>query len=337
MVDTQIAGARSRYLDGHVGPLPVRPLVLASWERSAGHHLCPDHLEVPYLDGYDSDTPLCRAAAPVLDALHEQLANEPVSTMLTDASGVILVRRVSHDALSARLDLADLSPGHVFTEEFVGTNGIGTALAGGAPVTIDGPEHFVEALGGFSCAAVPILHPTRRTVVGAFNLTIGLDLGSGPIALALATSTARQIEREFALVVSHREHLLFERYLDACRAFRRMPVLAFNSDVVMMNDRLRAAITGADQTALLDHAREQAGVGRALSLPSGAGRRAAAGYLRRPRPRDRRSAGRPRQARCAAAGCPTRSGAGRVRPGVDQGGRRRRRHLRRPVLDLPAR
>ncbi len=275
MVDSRIARSRSRYLEGHLGPFPVRPMVLASWERSTGHHLRADRIEVPYLAGYEPDTPLGRAAVPVLDALHDQLSNEPVSTMLTDKNGVILARRVSHDALSSRLEIADLTPGHVFSEEFVGTNGIGTALASGAAVTIDGPEHFATDLGCFSCAAVPILHPTRRNIVGAFNLTTGVELGTGPMALALATSTARQIERELALIASHREYLLFERYLEACRAFRRTPVLAFNADVVMMNDRLRAAVTGADQTALLDHARDRTGgagavgAGRTLSLPSG--------------------------------------------------------------------
>lgn len=270
MSAARIAVARSRYLADRSGAYPVRPTVLASWRRSLDHRVCPERLDVPFVEGGEVGTPLMHAATPVLEALHEQLADESVSTLLTDARGVILARHVAHHGLASRLDTAKLTPGHVFAEEFAGTNGIGTALAGAGPVTIDGPEHFVGELTGFRCTAVPILHPTRRVVVGAFNLTAAADADSRMLASALAASTAAHIERELALISSRREYLLFERYLDACRAHRHTPVLAFNADVVMMNDRLRAAIAGADQTALLDHAREPGGRrARTLTLPSG--------------------------------------------------------------------
>lgn len=266
-----LLGVRSRFLDGHRGPSPVRSMVRASWERSLAHRVGPERLEVPYLERRDTDTPLVRAATAVLDVLNEQLAGEPVSTMLTDENGVILLRHASDGGLISRLDRAELSSGHVFSEEAVGTNGIGTALACARPVTIDGAEHFVAELDRFRCTAVPIRHPVRKGIIGAFNVTTDTRRAADRTALALAGSTVAHIERELNLLCSGRERILFERYLSACRTNRRTAVLAVDSEVLLMNDRLRTTLVGTDQAALIDRIEETDGVlrDRTLTLPSG--------------------------------------------------------------------
>lgn len=249
----------------------ARPLVVASWQRSMEHRVDMEHLAPRFLDDPELDSPLVHAATPIIDALHEQLANEEVGLLLTNNEGVILTRRLTHPGLATRLNRVKLVPGHVFSEESVGTNGIGTALASQRSVLIDGSEHFVEDLREFQCAAVPILHPTRRVVLGTFNLTTMAHTSSA-IALALTVSTARQIERELARLSSRREFRLFERYLEACRRMRHLPVLAFNAECVMMNDRLRAVIVGPDQGSLLNFAVEcvlKGDGGHTATLPSG--------------------------------------------------------------------
>ncbi|MGW0867172.1 sigma-54-dependent Fis family transcriptional regulator [Streptomyces sp. NPDC002611] len=230
-------------------------------------------LDAPYLDNPNLDSPLVRAALPILNTLHEQLADDPVSTMITDRNGVVLSRKVSHEGLTTHLNRVRLAPGHVFSERYVGTNGIGTALASGRPVVIAGRQHYVEELREFHCAAVPVLHPTRRTLLGAFNLTT-IRQGSDGMLMAFARSVAAQIEAEIAAITSRRERALFQDYMEACSSVRPGPVLALNRDVVMMNGQLRAAVTGPDHYALLDHAREIADHPRlegtrSIALPSG--------------------------------------------------------------------
>ncbi|MGP3925097.1 sigma-54-dependent Fis family transcriptional regulator [Streptomyces sp. 8N616] len=230
-------------------------------------------LDAPYLENPNLDSPLARAAIPIVNKLHEQLADDPVSTMITNRNGVVLSRVVSHEGLTTRLNRVHLAPGHVFSERYVGTNGIGTALASGRPVMISGSEHYVEALRDFHCAAVPILHPTRRTLLGAFNLTTGRQ-GSAGMLMALARSVAGQIESEIAAISSRRERALFHDYMEACSSVRPGPVLALNREVVMMNEQLSAAVAGPDHYALLDHAREIADDPRfegtrSIALPSG--------------------------------------------------------------------
>ncbi|MET7718341.1 GAF domain-containing protein [Streptomyces sp. NPDC005407] len=269
---SSLTAARELYQEATKDP-SARPLVVASWQRSMEYEVKSGCIDAPYFENPNLDSPLARAALPILNRLHEQLADDPVSTMVTDRNGVVLSRKVSHEALTTRLNRVQLAPGHVFAERYVGTNGIGTALASGRPVMIAGSEHYVEALRDFHCAAVPILHPTRRALLGAFNLTT-VRQGSAGMLMALARSVAGQIESEIAAISSRRERALFQDYLDACSSVRPGPVLALSRDVVMMNEQLRSAVTGPDQYALLDHAREVADDSRfegtrSIALPSG--------------------------------------------------------------------
>ncbi|AZQ32195.1 GAF domain-containing protein [Streptomyces cyaneochromogenes] len=267
-----LRAARELYLEATNDP-SARPLVVASWQRSIEYKVESGSLDAPYLDNPNLDSPLARAALPILDTLHEQLADDPVSTMITDRNGVVLSRKVSHDGLTTHLNRVRLAPGHVFAERYVGTNGIGTALASGRPVVIAGRQHYVEELREFHCAAVPILHPTRSTLLGAFNLTT-IRQGSDGMLMAFARSVAAQIEAEIAAITSRRERALFQDYMEACSSARPGPVLALNRDLVMMNEQLSAAVTGPDHYALLDHAREIADHPRlegtrSIALPSG--------------------------------------------------------------------
>ncbi|MBT2398209.1 sigma-54-dependent Fis family transcriptional regulator [Streptomyces sp. ISL-100] len=270
--DSSLTAARELYLEVTKDP-NARPLVVASWQRSIEYEVKSGRIDAPYLENPNLDSPLARAALPILDRLHEQLADDPVSTMITDRNGVVLSRKLSHEGLTTRLNRVQLAPGHVFAERYVGTNGIGTALASGRPVMIAGSQHYVEELRDFHCAAVPILHPVRRTLLGAFNLTT-VRQGSACMLMALARSVGGQIESEIAAISSRRERALFQDYLDACSSVRPGPVLALNREGVMMNEQFRSAVTGPDHYALLDHAREIADDPRfegtrSIALPSG--------------------------------------------------------------------
>ncbi|MGN9777687.1 sigma-54-dependent Fis family transcriptional regulator [Micromonospora sp. H33] len=268
-----LAEARERYLEVAEDPGRVRPLVVASWQRSMEYGVKTGEISPPYIENPNLDVPLTKAALPILDRLFEQLAGDVVALMITDHQGVVLSRMVSDEGLTTRLGRVQLVPGHVYSERYVGTNGIGTALASGRPAVIAGNEHYVEALRYFQCAAVPIVHPTRRTLLGAFNLTATRH-GSAGMLMALASSTVRQIESEIAAISSRRERALFQDYLAACSSVRPGPVLAVSREVLMMNEQLSAAVIGPDQHALLDHAREIADDSRfegrrSIALPSG--------------------------------------------------------------------
>ena len=149
----------------------MRDTILASWRRSREWHVAADRIDLSYVRDPDLDTPLTRTALPVLQNLRESLQGEPVSVILTDAHGVALSRLTADRDLERHLDRVQLAPGFSYAEEFVGTNGIGTALESGQAAHVFGHEHYAEHLEDLACAAVPIRHPVSGKAVGAVNLT----------------------------------------------------------------------------------------------------------------------------------------------------------------------
>jgi sigma-54 dependent transcriptional regulator, acetoin dehydrogenase operon transcriptional activator AcoR len=230
-----LADSRVRFLTAEpVEPGRVREPILASWRRSRESNVAADRIEMPYVHDPNLDTPLIRSAEPVLRQLNEQLAGQPISIVLTDQAGLVLSRLTGDPNLARHLDTVQLAPGFSYAEEFVGTNGIGTALEGGQPMHVFGHEHYAEDLEDLACAGVPIQHPISGKTVGAVDLTCWRT-DAGPLLMTLAKTTAVQIRQALLADAAAQEIELLQEYLRVCR---RTPgiVMALNNEVVMMND-----------------------------------------------------------------------------------------------------
>src|SRR3984957_16135864 len=168
---TGLADARQRFLTfDNVEPQHVRDTILASWWRSRRWNIAADRIALSYTGDPDLDTSLTRSAMPVLRNLREHLETQPISVILTDASGVVLSRLAADSELDRHLDSVQLAPGFSYSEECVGTNGIGTALEGGRPMHVFGHEHYAENLENLACAGVPIRHPISGVTLRAVAL-----------------------------------------------------------------------------------------------------------------------------------------------------------------------
>src|SRR5499427_5599352 len=230
--DTRLAQARERFLTAEpIEPGQVRDLILASWRRSREWHVAADHIDLSYVRDPDLDTPLTRTALPVLQNLHENLEGQPISVILTDAHGVALSRLTADRDLERYLDSVQLAPGFSYAEEFVGTNGIGTALEGGRPMHVFGHEHYAENLEDLACAGVPIRHPISGVTLGAVDLTCWRK-DADRLLITLARTTADQITQALLTDSNAREFELLQEYLRACRRSAGI-VLALNKEVVM--------------------------------------------------------------------------------------------------------
>jgi transcriptional regulator of acetoin/glycerol metabolism len=266
-----LAETRVRFLTAEpVAPGQVRESILASWLRSKRSNVAADRIEMPYVRDPNLDTPLTRSADPVLARLHEQLAGQPISIVLTDHAGLVLSRLTGDADLARHLDSVLLVPGFSYAEEFVGTNGIGTALEGGQPMHVFGHEHYAENLEDLACAGVPIQHPITGKTVGAVDLTCWRT-DAGPLLMTLAKTTAVQIRQALLNDSATQEIELLQEYLRVCR---RTPgiVFALNNDVVMMNDYARTVLAPADQDSLLRQAGEALADARpsvVVELPTG--------------------------------------------------------------------
>lgn len=242
----------------------VRPPIMASWRRSRALNVVADRIELPYLRDPDVDTPLVRSAEPVLRRLHEQLAGQAISIILTDATGLVLSRRTGDVGLDRHLDGVRLAPGFSYAEQFVGTNGIGTALEAGAATQVFGHEHYAEDLETLACAGVPIHDLISGRTVGLIDLTCWRK-DAEALLLTLARNTADRIEQALLTNSGMHEFAVLQAYRQTCRRTSGI-VFAVTNDAVVMNDHARAELQAADQTALVAHTVD---VGAALA----AGRR----------------------------------------------------------------
>ena len=351
-----LAEARDRFLaEEPVDRSAVREPILASWWRSREWNVAANRLDLSYLGAPDLDTTLARAAEPVLRHLYEQLDGQPISIILTDASGLVLLRYTGDHDLERQLDSIMLVPGFSYAEEVVGTNGIGTALESGGPAHVFGHEHYAEHLEGMACAGVPVRDPVSGKTVGVIDLTCWRR-DADPLMLSLVRSTADQLTQALAETSSSRDVRLLQEYTRACRHTGGI-VLALGNNVVMLNDHARQALSPADQAVLIAQATETlsaeavtAAATRGRRRPVGRGdggpaeRRGGPDVLppgRRVRParrvgragaaRRRRGAreagGGRRRARRRRDGCPARScrcpaSSARARPGAGPAGPR---------------
>src|SRR6201981_23589 len=231
--DSGLAQTRERFLTGElIGPGQVRGVVLASWWRSRRWNVDAGHIDLSYVRDPDLDTLLTRNALPVLRNLRDDLQGQPISVMLADARGVLLSRLTADRDFERHLDDVQLVPGFSYAEEFVGTNGIGTALESGQAAHVFGHEHYAEHLEDLACAAVPVVHPISGKAVGAVNLTCWRK-DAGRLLIALAQSTARQVTQGLLDDSSAWESQLLREYLRACR-YTGGFVFALTSDMVLM-------------------------------------------------------------------------------------------------------
>jgi transcriptional regulator of acetoin/glycerol metabolism len=251
--DEGLARTRVKFLTSEtVEPHQVRDAILASWWRSREFQVPADHIALPYRGDQNLDTPLIRGAEPVLQRLGDQLEGQPISLILTDRDGVVLTQRTGDADLHRHLESVELVPGFSYGEQFVGTNGIGTALQDGRPTHVFGHEHYAEHLEDLACAGVPIRHPISGKTIGAIDLTCWRK-DAGGLLVALARTAAEQVRQALLTNSNIRELVLFQSYLQACRRTTGI-VIAFNDDLVMMNDSARHLLDPADQSLLLANA-----------------------------------------------------------------------------------
>ncbi|HYN72216.1 MAG TPA: helix-turn-helix domain-containing protein [Nakamurella sp.] len=201
----------------------VRAVIRASWARCQHWGLPIEDLDVPFTSDYDIDSRLTRSAGPVLSALQSTLADEPISMMLSDETGLVVSRSCNDTRIVKSLDKVALAPGSNYSETAVGTNGFGLALAANRPGLVAGDEHYNARLAGYTCAGAPIHDPVTGDVMGALSLTTWSERRND-LLLALAVQTAMNIEAQLAGRSVARSVYELDGYLQAIAQRPRIPV-----------------------------------------------------------------------------------------------------------------
>lgn len=208
-----LAADHSRPLSWRVASgTPVRPTIVTSWERSRRADVRPDVLNAPYRDLAEPPDPLLPAARESVDWLAENLDDPEACLLLTTPDARILERRSGGRAFLRRLDAIHAAPGHVFAEDMVGTNAIGTALVDNDFTDVYGAEHYHEALQDLTGAGAPITDPTTGGTVGAIAI-ICSDTGKNRFLRTLVLGAVRDISRALLNRTPDSEQVLLNIFL----------------------------------------------------------------------------------------------------------------------------
>jgi transcriptional regulator of acetoin/glycerol metabolism len=210
----------------------LRPEIAKSWRRSRLSGVSPD--AVSMLPGEAPlDCKIARVAVPILSAMAEVLVGANTSLLLSAPDGTMLWRWAEDSRLSALLDRNSAVVGTRWSEDVVGTNGLGTSLETTQLITIHGAEHFSEALHPFTCAGAPIRHPITRRVAGTLSVT-SLTKDSSPLMAATLRKLVREVEEQLYGDSTLRERELLHHFLTARRR-GDSAVVVVNGDTVIAN------------------------------------------------------------------------------------------------------
>jgi hypothetical protein len=103
--------------------------------------------------------------------------------------------------------------GALWSEEAVGTNAVGTAVAVDHAVQVFAAEHFNEIVQGWTCAAAPVHDPASGRLLGVIDLTGRLGTVH-PHSLGLALATAKAIEAQLVAEQLERDDTFRARHLE---------------------------------------------------------------------------------------------------------------------------
>ncbi|MGY1717599.1 GAF domain-containing protein [Blastococcus sp. SYSU DS0552] len=259
---------------------PVRPrgVVARSWSRVLGLGLDPSRTNArePLCPAEVERRRRCSPLLPVIGELRQVLGSVADASaflmVVTDADGVLLWREGSA-RVRLRADALGFTEGARWTEQTVGTNAIGTALAEAAPVQLFSAEHFEQAQHPWYCTAAPIHHPVSGELLGVVDVS-GPALTLHPVIAALVETAVRLAE---AQLWRHHEQRL-ERLRRSARG-----VLATASGPLLLVDEHgwvahRSGIAARDRVAVPRDGTVLAVPGLGLCTPERVGE----GWLVRP-------------------------------------------------------
>jgi len=250
----QHARALQRVHDAVMGgaepPARPRALVSRSWSRALSFGLDPtranarDPLPWVEVERRRRASPLALVVDEIRAVLTSVADASRFIVVVTDADGTILWRDGSAGVLR-RADALGFTEGATWTEDHVGTNAIGTALAEQAPVQLFSAEHFEEGQHPWYCTASPVHDPRTGALLGIVDVS-GPALTLHPALVALVDTATKLAE---ARLWRHHEQALgrLRRSAEHVLATTTGPLLLVDDDGwvahhagVLVRDRIAA-------------------------------------------------------------------------------------------------
>jgi hypothetical protein len=209
----------------------VPDLIVRSWRRSIGNSADGSNPAQRFTE-IDTDSILCRAADPVLDRWQSHLADTGTTLFLSDRAGSIVARRASDSSERRRLDSVHAAEGFDYSEDSIGTNGLGTSMVEKRALLVSGSQHYNDALATLACAAAPVCTPSG-SVIGSISLGGPIETAN-PLMLSLTREIGQQIEERLRSSARPQDLALamsFTRYTNSQR-----PTVVMDSESILANN-----------------------------------------------------------------------------------------------------
>ena len=241
----------------------LRNVVFESWKRSSHHGIDLSLKDAPLVEEAElfrrriENNTFMHASQKVLKSSRKFLLEAGAMMILTDPSGVIVETEGDLHTIDSGREI-HAERGGCWGEAAVGTNGVGTALAFGKPVQIQGAEHFCPEFHRWTCAGSVVRHPSGGDVMGVIVIA-GMAENYNPQSLALAVVASQQVTMEVAYAVQYEHQALLQHFLNKRK---RWP----SEDVIMLDKR--GMIVHATERALLDFNRQNSSLIRQGAMPT---------------------------------------------------------------------
>lgn len=179
----------------------LRPEIRESWQRCRNLGVNPydgvgnDRLEQEELERFISNnSQLVEVAQPFMHTVYQSVQGSGFMVVLTDKIGRILHTCGDPDILNKAENTIRFIIGANWSEQAVGTNGIGTAIFLNKAIQISGSEHYCQSHHNWTCSSAPI-HNQLGEIIGCLDL-------SGPVeciyshTLGMVVAAAEAIENQ---------------------------------------------------------------------------------------------------------------------------------------------
>ncbi|WP_440581926.1 GAF domain-containing protein [Streptomyces flavofungini] len=189
---------RDAALSGRRPQVLPRPVIGESWGRMLTGGVDPDHghgsrpLGEEELEQRRRASPLAEVLPVVRQALVSVADAARHIMVVSDADGRVLWRE-GNAAVLRQADALGFVPGADWSEDAVGTNGVGTPLVVRRPVQVFSAEHFVRTQHAWTCTGAPVTDPRDGRLLGVIDVSGPLQT-MHPATLALVDSVAKLAE-----------------------------------------------------------------------------------------------------------------------------------------------
>lgn len=250
-----LAAAKDAVLNEPATPAAPAPALVDSWRRSRDALGVPANVrDVPHVGEELLDAHLLEMMRSPLQRFADTLDGTGLGLLLSDANGRILERWVGDRAASAHFDKVGTFRGSVLSEDSVGTNGVGTALATRSLVQVRGAEHFADFYQRAVCTGSPLLHPITGSLLGSVTLSSEISPGTELLRPLLQTIVER-LRQHILDVETPASRQALEGFIQAVRRYSE-PVVAVGHNGLVIQNALASKLSPAQLQEIQEACRE---------------------------------------------------------------------------------